>query len=81
MDVCLKASGQRSFFLGINNPPSMEESTNQNKHNTNCVRLKSSDTNLNGESRIYYFILQTFPTFPLDLKLTSGCKLYLNLKK
>ena len=36
----------------------MEESTNQNKHNTNRVRLKSSDTNLNGESRIKLYILR-----------------------
>ena len=40
------------FFLDINNPPTMEESTNQLNHITNRVRVKSSNTNLKGEIRI-----------------------------
>ena len=44
----------------------MEESTNQNNHITKRVRLKSSSTNLNGESRIYYFILQKLPQKTID---------------
>ena len=35
----------------------MEESTNQSNHTTNRVRVKSSNTNLKGETRINYYIL------------------------
>ena len=50
----------------------MEESTNQYKHITKDVRLKSSDTNLVGESRINYYILaKNIPKY-IDIKLTLG---------
>ena len=53
----------------------MEKSTNQSKHITFRVRLKSADTNLNGESRIYYFILPVKIRKPLDLNYTLRYKI------
>lgn len=55
----------------------MEESTYQEHHTMKRVTLKSSSTNLNGESRINYNILGGKYGKTLDFECTPGNMLFM----